>query len=234
MAPISTKTTVTAKDLPANHVLRRSKYGRSRIASSILEITAASAPTQLGLYDELAAAKVLLQDSIATYEVATARIEQILLLGSGTAPESQKMLGALFSTLSQMQPRIQSCLDTVRSIAKTATDIEMSVAIAPDMLAFLAAKIERVITDTVKDDTVRQNLEHQLHTAFAETTIRSQQNEYNILSPADTVYEIDKSVPDVECNEASYSDRLGKDEESDEPLPSWTNYNELEREESEE
>lgn len=216
--------TITSKHLPANHTLRKSKYGNSRIASTILQLTAASAPSQLGLYDELAAAKVLLQDSIAIYEVATARIEQALSL----AVADPKMLTGLFNTISSMQPRIQSCLDTVRSIARTATDIEMSVAIAPDMLAFLASKIERVVNE-IEDEETRTSIEHQLHTAFAETTIRSQQTQYNILSPADTVYEIDMSVPEVECTEESYVERLGKEQESDEPLPSWTDYNELEQ-----
>jgi len=216
-------TTVEIVDQRA--ALRTSKYGRGRIAASVLQLTAASAPRQLSLYDELAVAKTLLQDAVEVYESATARIKDACALGL-TDP---KTLQAMFSTLSGMQPRIQSGLDTVRAIAKTATDIEMSIAIQPDLLAFLAAKIENVISSNIEDDALRGQVEHELLTAFADTTIKSQQSQQHILSPADTVYEIDHSVPDVPCDEASYADRLRSVAKSEEPLPEWKNYSELEQ-----
>jgi len=211
-------------------VLRRAKYGRGRIAASVLDITAASAPSQLGLYEELALAKSLLRDAVDVYEAATVRIEDGLALGKA----DPKMLQHLFNTISGMQPRIQSVLDTVRSIAKTAADVEMSIAITPDLLAFLANKIENVITDNIKDEELREDLQHELLTAFADTTIKSQQSQQHILSPADTVYEIDHSVPDTPCNEEDYAERLKTVAISTEPLPDWKSYNDLETKDDDE
>lgn len=211
----------------ANVSIRRSRYGsdRGRIASSILELTAASAPKQLGLYEELALAKTLVQDTVNVYEATTTQLENWLKAGIA----DPKVLSNAFSMLNLMQPRIEKGLDTVRAIAKTAADIELAVSISPDMLAFLAAKIERVITETPMSEDLREDLQHELLTAFADTTIRSQQASFNILSPADTVYTIDKAVPEVECTQESYEERLGKELEDTEPLPEWTTLDDLEK-----
>lgn len=208
----------------APSVLRKSTYGSGRIARSIFALTAASAPSQLGLYQELALAKTALADTAKVYECMTSDV--MLAIESGKA--EPELLRQAYSMLSLIQPRLQSGLDTVRSIAKTASDIEMAIAIQPDMLAFLASSIERIITTNVRDDRTRENLEHELLTAFAETTIRSHQSTEAILSPHDTVYQIDQSVPDVPCDEADYANRLKKTEESEEPLPEWETYSDLE------
>ena len=76
----------------------------------------------------------------------------------------------------------------------------------------------------------RAELEHELLTTFAETTIRSQQTQQMILSPAATVKAIDDSVPHVECDEASYATRLKTTATTDEELPSWEDYHDLEQE----
>lgn len=206
--------------------LRKARYGRGRIANSILQITAASAPTQLALYEELALAKSLLQDAVTVYEHTTSKIMEAV--ESGKCTEDQ--LRTAFGSMALMQPKIHAGIDSVRSVAKTAADIEMAIAIQPDMLAHLAQAVERIISDNIEDDDIKGNIEHQLLTAFAETTIRSQQNTQVILSPADTVYQIDMSVPEVECDEASYADRLKNEQKTEEPLPSWKSYDALERE----
>jgi hypothetical protein len=102
--------TTTVQIVDERAALRTSKYGRGRIAHSVLQLTAASAPRQLSLYDELAVAKTLLQDSVEVYEAATTRIKDACAMGM----VDPKMLQAMFSTISGMQPRIQSTLDTVR------------------------------------------------------------------------------------------------------------------------
>lgn len=207
--------------------LRKSNYGSGRIARSVLTLTAASAPAQLGLYQELALARTALADTTKIYENMTAEVMNAVEQGTNGKPDLD-MLRQAYSLLSLIQPRLQSGLDTVRSIAKTASDIEMAIAIQPDMLAFLAGSIERIIASNVEDEETRENLEHELLTAFAETTIRSHQATEAILSPHDTVYQIDQAVPDVPCDEASYADRLKKTAETEEPLPEWETYNELE------
>lgn len=204
--------------------LRKSNYGSGRIAKSVLSLTAASAPAQLGLYQELALAKTALSDTAKVYELMTSTVMEAMEEGK---PDLE-MLRQAYSLLSLVQPRLQSGLDTVRSIAKTAADIEMSIAIQPDMLAFLASSIERIISTNVADEETRENLEHELLTAFAETTIRSHQATEAILSPHETVYKIDQSVPEVECNDEDYADRLKKKQESEEPMPDWESYNDLE------
>lgn len=208
--------------------LRKSNYGSGRIARSVLTLTAASAPSQLGLYQELAVARTALADTTKIYENMTAEVMEAVENCKGGSKEDLETLRQAYSILSLIQPRLQSGLDTVRSIAKTAADIEMSIAIQPDMLAFLASSIERIIATNVDDEDTRENLEHELLTAFAETTIRSHQATEAILSPHETVYQIDKSVPEVECNEEDYADRLKKTQESEEPMPDWETYNELE------
>lgn len=202
----------------------RTRYGKSRIASTIMEITSATAPRQLGLYDELALAKVMLADAVSVYE----QLSKILGIERDyTDPE---LLMKLHQSLAMMHPNIRALLETVRSVAKTATDIEMTVAISPDMLAYLAGRIEQVIQESVKDPELRAELEHELLTTFAETTIRSQQTQQTILSPAATVKAIDDSVPHVECDEASYATRLKTTAATDEELPSWEDYHDLEQE----
>ena len=206
--------------------LRRARYGKGRIAQSILQITAASAPTQLGLYEELALAKSLLQDAVTVYEHTTSKVMQAV--ESGNCSEDQ--LRTAFASMALMQPKIHAGIDSVRSVAKSAADIEMSIAIQPDMLAHLARALEQIIGDNIEDQELKDNIEHQLLTAFAETTIRSQQNSQVILSPAETVYQIDMAVPEVECDEASYADRLKNEQKTSEPLPAWKSYDALERE----
>jgi hypothetical protein len=207
--------------------LRKARYGKGRIARSILQITAASAPTQLALYDELALAKSLLQDAVTVYESTTSKILEAV--DSGKCSEDQ--LRTAFAAMALMQPKIHAGIDSVRAVAKTAADIEMSIAIQPDMLAHLAQAVERIVIDNIEDEDTKANIEHQLLTAFAETTIRSHQNKQVILSPADTVYQIDMSVPEVECDEQSYADRLKNEQKTSEPLPDWKSYDALEREE---
>lgn len=198
----------------------RTRYGKGRIADTIMQITCASAPKQLGLYDELALAKVLLQDAVNIYEQISEKLNN--------PTKDTDLLLKLFQSLAMMQPPIRAMLETVRSVAKTATDIEMSVAIQPDMLAYLAQRIEQVIAEEVTDETTKANLEHGLLTAFADTTIRSQQTQQAILSPYETVRAIDEMVPVVPCDEESYATRLKTAAKSDENLPSWEDYHELE------
>lgn len=199
----------------------RTRYGKGRIADTIMSITNASAPKQLGLYEELALAKAMLQDAVNLYEQISD--------GINSPTKDLGVLTKLFQSLAMMQPPIRAMLETVRSVAKTATDIEMSVAIQPDMLAYLAQRIEQVIAEQVTDEETRTSLEHGLMTAFAETTIRSQQTQHVILSPYDTVKAIDEAVPQVPCDEQSYATRLKATAVTDEQLPSWEDYSDLEQ-----
>lgn len=191
-----------------------------------MQITAASAPAQLGLYDELALARALLQDAVTVYEHTNTKVMQAIESGKCTEDQLRNAFGAM----ALMQPKLHAGIDTVRAVAKTAADIELAIAIQPDMLAHLAASVERIIDENITDERTKETLEHELLTAFAETTIRSHQNTQVILSPADTVYKIDMSVPDVPCDEESYANRLKNEEKTAEPLPTWKSYDALERE----
>jgi hypothetical protein len=102
----------------------------------------------------------------------------------------------LLKSIGSLQPLVREALDTVRRMAKTAADIESSMRVQPAMVAALAQTLQSTVVRLCgHDPALLDEIEHELSTVFH---MLSTTEGPEILSPAETVAQIDALIPKAE------------------------------------
>jgi hypothetical protein len=162
------------------------RYGAAggRISTAVSCFMRGPTVSQLSTLEELALARQQLSDVVIAYEAATTQA-----MDAGDNALLLKSIGSL-------QPLVREALDTVRRMAKTAADIESSMRVQPAMVAALAQTLQSTVVRLCgHDPALLDEIEHELSTVFH---MLSTTEGPEILSPAETVAQIDALIPKAE------------------------------------
>jgi hypothetical protein len=190
------------------------RYGAAggRISNAVSMFMRGPTVSQLSTLEELALARQQLSDVVIAYEAATTNA-----IGAGDS-------AALLKSIGTMQPLVREAIETVRRVAKTAADIESSLRVQPAMVAALAQTLQSTVVRLCgHDPRLLDELEHELSTVFhmLNTTEGPE-----ILSPADTIAQIDALIPKAE---GDYTDTVQVSTDPNEVPPTFRTLDELER-----